>query len=335
MLPQTNNYQQLKRQHPYRFLVFILVVFSLIGTALWQKQWIFDELKLRNYTPPIAVASLANQVGMTPYAERIFYVNHPNITTGSDFAKACTTVGGEKTIVLGCYNSGQRGITLLGVTEPLLDGVEQVTSAHEMLHSAYDRLSNSDKSKVDSMLMDYYEDDLKDTRILGIIDSYKKTEPNDIVNEMHSIFGTEIANLPKALEDYYKIYFVSRSSVVAYANKYQSEFTKRQNLITLYSAQIAELKGMISSGESDIKAKLVLLNNQRVILDQVRGTDVTAYNDGVPAYNSMVNSYNSVVKEVQRLITEHNSLVVKVNSVVLEENQLTQKLNTNSSLINR
>ena len=140
--------------------------------------------------------------------------------------------------MLGCYHSGQSGIFVLDVTDSRLDGVEQVTAAHEMLHAAYDRLSRSERSKVDAMLEDYYKNDLKDQRIVETINAYKKSEPKDVVNEMHSIFATEIASLPAPLEKYYQRYFTDRGQIVANAERYKSEFTSRQEAIVGYDAQL-------------------------------------------------------------------------------------------------
>ncbi len=83
-----------------------------------------------------------------------------------------------------------------------------------MLHAAYNRLNSADKSRIDNSLQKYYQHTLTDQRIKNIIAAYKKTEPNDLVNEMHSIFGTEVAELPPELETYYKQYFSNRSVVV-------------------------------------------------------------------------------------------------------------------------
>src|SRR5262249_17898052 len=122
--------------------------------------------------------------------------NHPEIDTKNNFSSNCPNNGGEKTVILGCYHPDQNGIFVLGVSDPRLDGVMQVTAAHEMLHAEYDRLNSKDRSYVNGLLMDYYEHDLHDQRIQDVIAAYKLSEPNDVVNEMHAVFGTEIAKLP-------------------------------------------------------------------------------------------------------------------------------------------
>lgn len=335
MPPQTNNIDQPKKHHFISRFLSTLIVLALAGGIVSQKQAIQDEWKLYNYTAPAAVADLATQDGMTNYARRIYYVNHPDIISGSSFGQYCPNNGGEKTIILGCYHSGQGGIVLLGVTEPLLNGVEQVTAAHEMLHAAYDRLSSSDKAKVDAMLEDYYKHDLHDSRLLAIIDAYKVSEPNDVVNEMHSVFGSEVANLPQPLEQYYKKYFNDRAQVAAFAAKYQAEFTSRQNIVARDDAQLATLKTQIDSIEANLKNQIDTINSQQANLLSLRSTDVAAYNAGVPSYNRLVDAYNREVSNLQNLVAQYNQLVNSRNAVALEENQLAKELTSSATQINR
>src|SRR5687768_13286036 len=95
-------------------LYVLLVVLALVAIALWQHQAIFDWIKLRNYIAPAAVAQLATEDTMSPYARKIFYVNAPRLQDKAAF-KDCN-VSKEQTIVLGCYKGNQNGIYLLTVS---------------------------------------------------------------------------------------------------------------------------------------------------------------------------------------------------------------------------
>ncbi|HXR49437.1 MAG TPA: hypothetical protein VN778_00200, partial [Verrucomicrobiae bacterium] len=164
-------------------LLILLVWLVVLGTAAANRNNIYDWWQLRGYRAPSTVAGLATQDTMTSYARKLFYVNHPAIEDKATFGNKCPNNGGEQTIVLGCYHSDEAGIFLLGVNDPRLAGVEEVTAAHEMLHAAYDRLGTADRNNVDALLMDYYNHDLHDQRLLNTIAAYKKSEPHDLVNE--------------------------------------------------------------------------------------------------------------------------------------------------------
>lgn len=318
----------------YYVLILLLICVGLLGLTYLNRQNISDWLSLRGYKEPSIVAELAQQDTMTTYAQKVYKVNHPAIEDKTQFNKNCPNNGGEQTIVLGCYHPDQDGIYVLHVTDPRLDGVEQVTAAHEMLHAAYGRLSTSERSKVDAMLLNYYNHDLHDPRIISVIAAYKRTEPNAVVNEMHSVFGTEVANLPVELEQYYSRYFTDREKVTAYAAQYQAEFTSRQNQVSADDSQLATLKSQISSIQDDLNSKLSTIQAQQSQLTSYKSSgNIAAYNNAVPGFNSLVISYNDEVGQVKSLIDSYNNLVDQRNSVALIENQLYQELSGSQSTI--
>jgi len=309
----------------------VLAALVAVGAVLYtQQQALIDWWKLRGYAAPAAVAQLATDATMTDQARHLLYVNHPQITGGSTFTSQCP-VGGEKTVVLGCYLTNDHGIFIYDVTDIRLDGVEQVTAAHEMLHAAYDRLSKKERSDVDALLMDYYQTGLTDQRIKDTIEAYKKSEPNDVVNEMHSIFGTEVAELPQALEDYYTQYFTDRHVVTDRTAKYQNEFTSRQKQVADYDAQLAALKTQIDDDERQLTAQKAALEAQSAQLNAQRTAgNIDQYNAAVASYNRAVNTYNTLLAAAKKRIAQYNTIVDQRNAVVLEEQQLTRAISANS-----
>lgn len=311
----------------------LLIVLAVLAWGLWQHQAVIDWIKLRNYTPPTAIAQIATEDTMTPYARKVFYVNAPARQSKSAFTQC--SVKAEQTIVLGCYHGRQNGIFFLSVTDPRLEGVEQVTAAHEMLHAAYDRLSGSERAKIDKLLREYYNHNLKDERVRETVEAYRTSEPNDLTNEMHSIFGTEVADLPPALEQYYKKYFTNRGTVAAFAARYQAEFISRQQAIKNYDAQLTSLKARIDDLENDLNDRRGALDASSERLQQLRSSDdVSAYNAAVPGYNSQVNAFNDEVAQVKRLIDQYNSIVSMRNALAEETKQLTNEIDSTVAPIN-
>ncbi|MCA9328101.1 hypothetical protein KDA14_06240, partial [Candidatus Saccharibacteria bacterium] len=263
-------------------------------------------------------------------AKHLFYVNKPEIIGGEAFTADCPT-GGEKTIVLGCYQSKDRGIFLYKVEDQRLDGVVQVTAAHEMLHAAYDRLSDEERSRVDSMLESFYKTGLSDQRVKDTIAAYKDSEPSEIDNEMHSIFGTEVANLPKELETYYTQYFKNRQAVVQFATDYQAEFTSRQNQVETYDAQLKALKQTIDANEKTLATMRASINALRDELDSLKAAqNYEAYNAKVSSYNQSVRAYNVLLAQTRTAIQQYNDIVDARNAIALEEEQLVQAISAQS-----
>lgn len=311
-------------------LGIVVVLLGVLGAVVLKQQAIADWWRLRGYTAPSAVATLASEDTMTDQARHLLYVNRPLITTGTTFTSHCPS-GTEKTVVLGCYVGNDLGIYIYQVSDARLNGVEQVTAAHEMLHAAYRRLSSAERSRVDSMLMDYYQHDLTDERIKSTIEAYKKSEPHDVVNEMHSVFGTEVAQLPAPLESYYQQYFTDRSKVAAFTASYEGEFTDRRAKVAAYDAQLKELKSQIDEDEAQLAAQKQALDSEARQLNAERsGGNVSKYNGDVPAYNRSVDAYNNLLAATKNLIQQYNDIVDARNAVALEEQQLTQALSANA-----
>ncbi len=308
--------------------LLILAIIALPFVAWWRAQAIEDWWKLRNYTPPSDIAALAQRDTMTPDAVHDFYVNHPQLVKGvTSFRQDCPEA--EQAIVLGCYHPVQKGIYVYVVDDSRLAGVEEVTAAHEMLHAAYDRLSNKDRNYVDGLLEDYYQHDLTDQRIKDEINSYKKTEPNDVVNEMHSVFGTEAGNLPTPLENYYKRYFINRSVIVAFASNYQGEFTTRVAQIDADDEKLSDLKNQITKEEQSLQQQLDQINADRNRLDQLRSSgQIDQYNASVASFNAEVDAYNAGVQKLQSDISDYNALVNSRNSLAAELRELDSSIDT-------
>ena len=294
----------------------------------WQRQAVTDWWLLRGYNPPSAVVDLASDTAMTAEARHIFYVNHPKVIgKASAFRQNCAST--EQTIVLGCYHGNQRGIFVYDVSDKRLSGIEQVTAAHEMLHAAYDRLDSAEKTRVNKLLTDFYKNQVKDERLIKTINSYKRTEPNDVVNEMHSIFGTEIVTLTPELETYYKQYFTNRQIVAQFASNYQAEFTGRAAQIDADDTKLKVLKTSIDKQETQLELQLADLQASRVKLDNLRSTgQIAAYNDAVPGFNAKVSSYNANIGRLQVDIVAYNVLVAARNALASEVKELDSALDT-------
>ncbi|HLZ14485.1 MAG TPA: hypothetical protein VKQ34_00660, partial [Candidatus Saccharimonadales bacterium] len=279
----------LRRSWPF-VLLLLTVAAGLI--LVRQRDAVLDWAALRRYQPPGSVAQLAADDGMTSYGKRLFYVNSPAIEDKQAFNQHCTNTS-DSVVVLGCYTGNRQGIYIYDVTDSRLEGVQQVTAAHEMLHQAYDRLSKSERQRVDDLLQHYY-DTAAPADIKSQYASYHKTEPGQELNELHSVIGTEVVSLPPALEAYYKQYFADRSKVAKFYQNYEGEFTQRQQQISSYDNQLNALKAQIDAKRADLAAKGASLTAQRSQLDSYRSSgQIAAYNAGVPGFNAQVDAYRS------------------------------------------
>jgi hypothetical protein len=306
-------------------IVFTLSLIGLILVAWFQRQYVYDQWRLSNYQPSSEITALADRTTMTDKGRRLFYVNQPVVVSEADFNESCKTQ--ESSIVLGCYIQN-RGIYIYNVTDERLEGVKEVTTAHEMLHSAYDRLSSKEKQRIDQLTDQAYKN-LNNERIRKNVENYRSQDPSVVPNELHSILATEVRTLSPDLEEYYKQYFDDRQKIVDFSERYEAEFTSRQQKVADIDKQLASLKQKIEAERSSLDADYNNLLSEKRRLDALlTAGDVAAYNQSVPGFNSDIADYNSSVRMVDSDIAEYNSLVKQRNAIAVEVQNLAEAIDS-------
>jgi hypothetical protein len=294
-------------------LIVSLIAVAITGWLVFNRQLVIDQLSVWQYQPSSAVASLATRTDMNGNGRFIFYASQPAIEDSQAFNQNCTRKE-QSTAILGCYDG--RRIYVYNVTNAQLDGIQEVTAAHEMLHAAYQRMSPSEKATVDALLEAEYAK-LKDNQDMADrLAFYARTEPGERDNELHSVIGTEVADISPALEAHYKQYFSDRQAVVALHTKYDSVFTAIQTQSAQLSAQLTALGTAIEQGSASYNAGVAQLNQ-----------DIAAFNDRA-ANNGFSSQYafnvarGALVTRVNDLNTQRDT----INSDVAQYNALRDQL---------
>lgn len=308
------------------FIKFVLVVVLVTGVAwvIVNRQAVIDWARLVTYTPNAEVKALADNTQMQQYARNLFYASNPQIQDSTTFNQSCSS--NEKTIVLGCYKAQQ--IYIFNVKDARFDGIKEVTAVHEMLHAVYERMTDSERQRVDALLQPLVEN-MKDARLIGLVDLYNKTEPGQLYNEMHSILGTEVSDLTPELEEYYAQYF-SRREVVGYANRYQTLFNESKSKIQDYDRQLRDLRSQIDKNNALLSPMLDELNSINSRMNQhLARNQIDEYNALVPTYNQKFVAYNALIAETRDLANRHNAMVIERNQQVAAQDNLYDSINSN------
>lgn len=308
----------------------LIVVSALSWFIVANQRDIRDWWILRSYQAPPDIAALADATAMSDLGQKRFYASQPQLNDAASFNSNCPFP--DRSLVLGCYAYDQ--IYIFAINSDELEGVEEVTAAHEMLHAAYARLSSSEREHVDQLTNQAYLD-TDNQRLRETIEGYRKEDPESLPNELHSILGTEVRDLPTELEDYYRRYFDERSKVVDIAESYEQVFTDLQTEIEDLSQEIDELKTKITSAEATLSAQRAQLDAEAKRLQNLREAgEFETYNAGVPGYNAQVNAYNAGVGEYEVLVVRHNKLVKQHNELALEQNDLVHSLDSKFAPVN-
>lgn len=328
MLRPRANQPQNSRGFAASFIILVVAV-CLASLAIIYRQTIVDHVVALEFHPAAGVMELASKAGMNANGKFIYRASQPEIDSRTDFNAVCANKDSQ-TAVLGCYVNNR--IYIYDVTDSRLAGIKTVTAAHEMLHAAYARLSPSERTKVNSMVEAAYQklqdqDDLKARMAI-----YAKTEPGERDNELHSVLGTEVGNLPNDLENYYKQYFSDRGKVVAAHAAYQSIFTNLQDKADAIQAQMKQLQSQIETSSASYTSAVTKLNSDiQSFNKQAEAGDFVSQSDFASARDSLqarAGSLETQRESINTMIATYNALNKQLAAVAQQDQQLNQNMNS-------
>ncbi len=303
----------------------IIVVIAIVGFKYTQD--LQDWVKLLRYQPPQQIARLATVTSMTDTGKRLFYINTPQIEARKSALNLCKNT--EHTVVLGCYVTG-KGIFLQSVPDPRLEGVMEVTAAHEMLHAAYDRLSIFDQNQLNLKLQSAFAQ-IKSRRIRDLIGVYDAQDPRSVNTELHSILGTEVRDLSPDLEEHYRLYFGDRSIIVALSERYEGVFTSVRDKAKNLTQELARRKLTMAQLGQQVDREAATIELERAQLKNAIAANPQVDNNIlVVRFNQRVESYNQLVSELKQQTDTYNQIVTEHNSLALEEKSLVESLQNKS-----
>jgi len=291
--------------------IAILVLLAAVAFIIHKDNWALSDRYIIWRNPPTpAVAALADKTDMSSLGRRIFFASMPSIDNAEDFNKNCSGI--ETTmIILGCYANGR--IHIFNVRDERIADAKYVTSAHEMLHAAYVRLPKDTRMMVNRLLEEAYDYASRNDEIRELIAEYARVEPEQRHNELHSILGTEYAELFPELEKYYARYFIDRHKIVDMAVQYRKVF---KNL----ESEQARLKVRLDRIAAEIEADTSLFDTMIVWLN----ADVESFNTSKFYSRSEFNAEREILLEKQR---ELNELKEQIEANIAQHNKWVEEYN--------
>lgn len=308
----------------HRVAIGVMLTAALAAIVLLlNRHYIVDQITVWQYTPSGEIAALAERGKMNDRGRFYFYASQPSLEDAASFNQKCSRKE-QSVAILGCYNG--RYIYIYNVTDPKLDGIREVTAAHEMLHAAYDRLSDEDKTKVTSLLEVEYTKLKNDKRYADRMAFYARTEPGERENELHSIIGTEVKHISSELEDYYKRYFSDRNQIVGLHNQYESVFRELQAKADLLVQQLTALG-------DEIEADTLMYNKEVTRLNEdIQSFNARAENGGFSSEEEFDSTRNSLVDRTNRLDAMRTSINSKVARYDVLRSELQQAASQSEAL---
>lgn len=242
------------------WIVFFLVLIAAIVAGVMFRQQIKDHFSAAAFDPSPRVADVVSGLRLTEAGERVLLATHPTIDGSQHFNEQCAEVDhSEQGHVLGCFTRDR--IHLFDVTDERVDGIVEVTAAHELLHATFARLSDGDRAVVGAKLRQEYELLAKgDPELKERMSVYEHLSDAAFANELHSVLGTEIRDLPEWLEHHYAQWFTNRNAIVDSFAAYHSVFVDLQQQAEDIQAEMKALRGDVEQRKLDYGAAVDQFN---------------------------------------------------------------------------
>jgi uncharacterized coiled-coil DUF342 family protein len=312
-------------------IVITIAVLSAAGWVVLNRQYVLDQLDFWSYKPTTAVVSIADRAGLSNQGKFYLYASRADIETAAQFNLNCVRQEAGNAI-LGCY--ANKNIYIYDITNAQLNGVEEVTAAHEMLHAIWDRMADVDKKTIGDLLIAQYTK-LNDPALNARMAYYDRTEPGQKINELHSILGTEYPNLSPELEAHYAKYFSDRSKVVTLHSSYEAVFNSLKKQGNTLKTQIDSLKTSINSKTEQYNNEVASINddttalkNSQASVDRTSQSQVNAYNAKRQSLLDRISALDALRTEINNQTDTYNTAVTEYNKIVVTTNDLNKSLDS-------
>ena len=160
--------------------VFLIIVVVLAAAIVLNRQWLYDFWRGKTYVATPEMSRIRASLNLTGQGEFLFDASQPELSERDDFNARCRRENDEKAI-LGCYTEGN--IYVYDITEAELDGIRELTAAHELLHAVFARMSDDEKDALKSDLNQVYQANEQD--LSEDLANYSESEKyEDILNRI-------------------------------------------------------------------------------------------------------------------------------------------------------
>ena len=290
------------------------------------KDWFYDYYRGLTYEPSAEMIDIRSKLQLTGEGEFLFNASQPVLSDRDEFNTVCRPNANTEIAVLGCYSEGD--IFVYNITESELDGIRELTTAHELLHAVWARMGEKEQEGLRAALnqvLNENKDSLKEE-----LDTYDDANRQE---ELYVRSGTEIKELPEVLETHFAKYFKNQDLVVSFYQKYIKVFREIEEEMDKIKSETEELGRQIKAKIDDYEKRWASLEAEvdefnrcaemagcfasesvfyarRAVLVAAQGELDTM----VDEINAMVNDYNSKIEIYNKDVTRTEQLNNTINS---------------------
>lgn len=307
----------------------VLIVVAVLGVLIVvHRDWIEDWWTGMGYEASSEMAEIRDKLYLTERGEFLFNASRPALNDSDEFNAYCRSDLDMEMAVLGCYTDGN--IYVYNITEDELSGIRELTTAHELLHAVWARMSEAKRRELVPSLTLAFE---SNQEMLGEeIDTYDESQKQE---ELYVRAGTEVKDLPVDLERHYAEIFRNQDLVVEYYDSYISVFRKMKAEMDGLKAEMGGIQEQIDTLSAEYENRLVQLNGRITSFNACADTPGCFGNEGefYLQRNDLLKAQedlNRMYDEISRLVEEYNVRVKRYNEDVAYSNKLNNIVNSNA-----
>ncbi len=281
------------------------------------------------YSTPAEISQIAEDIGLTNYAKFIFGGTKPNVEDRDTFNVNCNSHDVEIS-TLGCYHNGE--IHIYNVDSDELAGIKESTAAHELMHAVWAHLNVFERQQLEKAILEVYNSEQHNANFKKQLETYSEDE---LVEELHSRFATEVKDLPEVLEKHYAKYFKNQDELVNFYEHYRLPFEKLDAQFQALSNDLKTLQTDLDELQLDYEEKSASLEKEISEFNSCADTVGCFTSDYV--FNSRRNelvqaqvALEDLYSELSQKVDEYNAKVDEYNNSILRGEELDSKMNSNS-----
>ena len=316
----------MKKKSLIIFLEISLFVIIGLGLAVYFNHvFIYDFFRGKTYQPSSEMVAIRDSLNLTERGRFLFDASQPALNNEEDFNYNCQS-DDEESAILGCYT--EKNIYVYNITEERLKGIRELTTAHELLHAVYERMSVGERDAIRADLEKIYLNNLE--ALKEEIDVYDSEEQ---LEEIYVRVGTEIKDLTADLEEHFGTIFQDQDAVVDFYNSYIGVFKQLDNELDRLQAEMEDLNTKIDEGTDEYQRRAGQLDADIISFNscaEVAGCFETEekFNAKRNQLIAEQNALNALYDEIDGMINRYNELVEQYNNNAIESNNLQNIINS-------
>ncbi len=307
-------------------LVLLMLVAAGAVAVFLNREWIYDFYRGMSYEPSAEMEQIKEKLQLTDRGQFIFNAVWPELSGSEKFNEACRSEADAEVAILGCYTEGN--IYVYNIASAELEGIREATTAHELLHAVYARMSEEEKSGLASSLREVYENNRdileEDLKIYA-------TEEKD--EELYVRAGTEVKDLPAELEKHYAEIFQDQDLIAGFYDNYIAVFREIEEETGRLNAELEALNEDLTAKINEYERRLEQFNANVVSFNacaEVMGCfgSEEEFEARRGALLSEQDALDVLYDEISASVEYYNTKVEEYNNNVTRSEKLNQMINS-------